>query len=266
MSRRLSRYGPWALVTGASDGIGRAMVQALAQDGFRIVLVARRKSELEAIAAELPTETRVVAVDLSRPEGPVTVAEAVSGLDIGLLVLAAGFGTSGPFVASSRAVELEMIDVNCRSMVDLAHRLLPGLVRRARGGIVVMSSLVAFQGVPRAATYAATKAFVQSWAEGLALELAPAGVDVLASAPGLVGSGFGARADMRMNGAMRPEAAARGTLFGLGRVGTVRPGLMSMLIELSLSLLPRWVRARIIGQVMYGMTRHQVPHISAPSA
>ena len=114
---------------------------------------------------------------------------ATDGLDVGLVAAVAGFGTSGRFVDNPLDRELDMVDVNCRAVVELSHHFARRFVAQRRGGLILMSSLVAFQGVPRAATYAATKAFIQTFAEGLRLELAPSGVDVVASAPGPVRSG-----------------------------------------------------------------------------
>jgi hypothetical protein len=126
-----------------------------------------------------------------------------------------------------------------------------------------MSSVVAFQGVPRAANYAATKAYVQSLAEGLRAELRPLGVDVVASAPGPVHSGFAERAGMRMGLALTPSAVASATLAALGRRGTVRPGWLSKLLGWSLALLPRWVRVRVMALVMGGMAQDEHPPMSA---
>ena len=118
-----------------------------------------------------------------------------------------------------------------------------------------MSSLVAFQGVPRASVYAATKAFVQTFAEGLAREMKPLGVDVLASAPGPVLSGFAARAGMAIGSGQTPDEVARGTLAALGRRTTVRPGLLAKGLEASLAPLPRSLRVRALERVMAGLTR-----------
>ena len=178
-------------------------------------------------------------------------------LDVGLLVAAAGFGTSGPFVDCPLDSELAMIDLNCRAVAASSHLFARRFVARGRGGLVLLSSLVAFQGVPRAANYAATKAFVQSLAEGLRLELLPRGVDVVASAPGPVHSGFAARASMKMGFAQTPREVARSTLHALGRRGTVRPGWLAKLLEASLKPLPRFWRVRMMGVVMGGMTRRQ---------
>jgi len=255
------RYGPWAAVTGASDGIGREFARRLAASGLCLVLVARRGDVLEELACELrathAVEVRVVAADLATAAGVDAVLEACAPLDLGLLVAAAGFGTSGAFLDGDLTTELEMIDVNCRSVAALTHHLGNRFATRRRGGIVLLSSLVAFQGVPRAANYAATKAYIQSLAEGLRVELAASGVDVVASAPGPIRSGFGARAAMTMGLAQTPAAVAQATLDALGKRGTVRPGWLSKFLELSLAFLPRWGRVRMMGVVMGGMTKRQ---------
>jgi hypothetical protein len=253
------QYGPWAVVTGASDGIGRALARDLAKSGLSLALVARRKAQLEALSAEVSgggksIRTRIIPADLGTYEGVAAVVEGTRDLDVGLLVAAAGFGTSKPFVEADLETELNMIDVNCRALAALAHEFGSRLSQRGRGGIVLMSSLVAFQGVPRAANYAATKAYVQTLAEGLAMELRPNGVDVLASAPGPVRTGFGARAGMAMSMSQSPEEVARHTLRALGRRTTVRPGVLASALAWALAPLPRSGRVRIMKRVMAGMT------------
>jgi uncharacterized protein len=254
------RYGPWALVTGASDGIGREMALRLGTSGFNLVLVARRRERLEQLAAELGKlggKARIVAADLSQPEGVGQVIQATNDLEVGLLVAAAGFGTSGNFIEADLPTELEMLEVNCHAVLALCQPLARRFVAQKRGGMVLMGSLVAFQGVPRAAHYAATKAYIQTLAEGLQRELAPLGVDVLASAPGPVETGFARRANMRMNMALTPREVARTTLAALGRKGTVRPGMLSVVLEAALAPLPRWARTSIMAKVMGSMTAHQ---------
>jgi hypothetical protein len=256
-----TRFGPWALVTGASEGIGREFAARLAEAGFDLILVARRKPVLEGLAREFEqryhVNCAVVAADLATADGIDAVTAAAEGREVGLFVAAAGFGTSGPLVASRLDDELAMIDVNCRAVVAHCRHFGAKMAARGRGAIVLMSSLLAFQGVPGAANYAATKAFVQTLAEGLNRELAPKGVAVIASAPGPIQSGFGARANMRMGLAQTPADVVPATLRALGRRGTVRPGWLSKMLEASLALLPRLYRTRILGLVMGGMTRHQ---------
>jgi len=251
------RYGPWAMVTGASSGIGRALAVDAARRGLNLVLVARSESALAAAgdeAAQYGVQVRVLVADLALPDGPASVISQTADIEIGLLVNAAGFGTSGEFTGTPLSAELEMIDVNCRAVVALSHAYAPGMKARARGGIILLSSIVAFQGVARAANYAATKAFNQVLAEGLRLELRPHGVDVLASAPGPVRSGFGDRAGMRMGNAASPRSVARGTLSALGSKGLVRPGMLSAMLGYSLAILPRPSRRFILGRIMKGMT------------
>ena len=264
--RPSGRYGGWAVVTGASDGIGRAFAVELAGRGYGVILAARRRDKLRevagAVSARGDARTIIADLDLAQPDSVSRLAELSRGMDVGLLVAAAGFGTSGDLIAGSLEDELAMIDVNCRAVAALAHTFGRRFAARGRGGIVLMSSLLAFQGVPRAANYAATKAYVQTLAEGLRAELAPRGVDVIASAPGPIRSGFEARANMRMSMGQAPEIVARTTLAALGRRTTVRPGWLSKSLEASLAPLPRWGRTRAMARVMAGMTRH---HAAGPN-
>ena len=130
---------------------------------------------------------------------------------------------------------------------------------RGRGGIVLLSSVVGFHGAPHFATYAATKAYVQSLAEALHVELAPHGIDVLALAPGPTKTGFAQRAGMQLDNAMSPEAVARATMKSLGSKSTVIPGFMSKLIAYGLAPAPRWARIRLLGYVFHGRVKGQRP-------
>lgn len=251
----------WAVVTGASDGIGAAFAEALAARGHPLVLVARGGERLhrraEALQAAHGIATRVWPADLSVAGSVAMLADATRDLDVGVLVAAAGYGSSGALLDADLGPELAMIDLNCRAVLELCWRFGRRFRERGAGDIVLMSSLLAFQGVPRAANYAATKAYVQSLAEGLRLELAPHGVQVIASAPGPIASGFGQRARLHMPLTMPPAVVARQTLDQLGRRGTVRPGWLSKGLGWSLATLPRWGQVRVMGQVMKGMTAHQ---------
>jgi short-subunit dehydrogenase len=255
------RYGPWAIVTGASDGIGRSFATLIARSGLNVVLVARRESVLQELADRLrqhqEVAVMVIAADLSSSEECARIERETRDLDLGLLVATAGFGVSGLFVDNDINVELNMIDVNCRALTQMTHAFARRFVARGSGGIILMSSLVAFQGVPRAANYAATKAFVQNLAEGLHDELGPLGVDVLASAPGPVKSGFGQRAGMRIRAGQTPDDVATASLKALGRRTTVRPGFLAKVLEASLNLLPRRGRVKMMARVMAGLTTNK---------
>ena len=254
---RLHRYGPWAVVTGASDGIGRAFAEVLAAAGLHLVLVARRAQELEALAQELSAQhqisCRVLAVDLADADAIVQLQDCTWELDVGLLVACAGFGSAGPLLDQDPAMEAEMVDVNCRAVLQQCWHFGQRFATRGRGGVVLMSSLVAFQGTPWSANYAASKAYVQSLAEALGQEWKTHQVDVVACAPGPVATGFAQRASMHMARAKLPQVIAERTLALLGRRHTVRPGLLAKLLGWSLGTAPRAWRVALMGRIMQGM-------------
>jgi len=255
-----NRYGSWAVVTGASDGIGREFARDLAELGLNLVLIARRHAELQRLCRELSAahgvECVAHAMDLSSPSAGDTVARLTEGMDVGLLVAAAGFGTAGNFIEEPLDAERNMLAVNCDAVLVLTWHFARRFAGRGRGGIVLLSSIVAFQGVARSAHYAATKAWVQTFAEGLQVELKGRGVDVVAAAPGPVASGFGNRARMDLGNAMPAEAVAAETLDALGKRGFVRPGGLSKILGWSLATMPRWGRVRVMSKIMGSMTSH----------
>lgn len=260
-SKFLERYGSWAVVTGASSGIGEAIAKRLAAEGFHLVLVARRLDTLQKMATELAQkyniEARALPLDLASTNSDEALATACQDLDVGLLIASAGFGTSGSFLSANREQELEMLAVNCRALLSASLHFGKRFAERGRGGIILLSSIVGFQGLPNAAHYAATKAYVQTLAEGLRVELAPHGVDVLAAAPGPTNTGFATRANMKMGDALKPDDLAQPILNALGRRATILPGFLSKLLTYSLVPLPRWAQIQIMGKVMHGMTKHQ---------
>jgi short-subunit dehydrogenase len=252
----LSKPARWAVITGASDGIGRAFAVELAARNWGCVLVARRGDMLEALADELGADRcLILPLDLADAGATYLLAHATAELPVELLVAAAGFGTSGPLADTSLEDELTMIDVNCRAVAAQVHLFAGRMAAQGRGGIILFSSIVAFQGVPRSANYAATKAYIQTLAEGLRPELKPYGVDVLSVAPGPIASGFAARAGLTMGMSQTPDVVAKAALAALGKTTTVKPGWLAKLLITSLGFLPRWGRTLVVGQIMAGMTK-----------
>jgi len=183
-----ARYGPVALVTGASSGIGCQFAVRLAEIGLDLVLVARRIDRLEQLADRLREQNRVtvtvVQADLAQPQSIDSIASATSSLDIGLLVSNAGFGLKGEHSRNDPGKLLEMLHVNCNAPMQLCHRFIPPLLERKRGGIIITSSVEALMGFPFSAAYSATKGFTNNLGEALWGELSPLGIDVLALCPG----------------------------------------------------------------------------------
>ncbi|MGS2727529.1 SDR family NAD(P)-dependent oxidoreductase [Psychroserpens sp. BH13MA-6] len=259
--RLKTHYGEWAIITGASSGIGLELATQLAIAGFNLVIISRsleRLQEVESILKSIADiEIKIVNVDVSAVKGIDQIIEATKGLNIGLFVASAGYGTSGNFIDSSLQIEINMLRVNCEALLSLTHYYSQQFAQQKRGGIILMSSMVAFQGTPYSANYAATKAYVQTLAEGLAIELKPKGVDVLAAAPGPVESGFSKRANMKMSMSLKPSQVGAPILKALGRKTTVLPGLLTKVLVYSLRTVPRWGKVRIMEKVMGGMTEHQ---------
>jgi hypothetical protein len=185
--------GKWALVTGASAGIGAALARELATHGAKLILTARRKDRLEALAAELTakgTEVRIIVADLNDPAAPQQIYDATEGLAVDILINNAGLGQYGAFCASPVEQELSQVRVNCEAMVRLTRYFVPRMAERRRGWVLIMASTASFQPVPYLTTYAATKAFDRFFALGLAAEVAPFGVKVTALCPGTTESEF----------------------------------------------------------------------------
>ena len=182
------RYGPAALVTGASSGIGQAFAEALAARGLDVVLAARRLDRLEALAGRLAqahgVRARALQVDLARPDAAQRMLDATADLDLGLVVSNAGFGLKGEHAANDPQAMAEMLMVNCNVPMQLAHGVIPRLRRRGKGGVVFTSSIEGLMGCPYSAAYSATKALVNALGEALWAELHPEGIDILVLCPG----------------------------------------------------------------------------------
>lgn len=208
--------GKWALITGASAGIGVALARELARHGARFILTARRKDRLDALAAELAgkgAEVRTVVADLSDPAAPQQIYDATegAGIPVDILIDNAGLGQFGAFDRNPIEQELSQVRVNCEAMVHVARLFVPRMVERRRGWVLITASTASFQPLPYFSTYAATKAFDRFFAVGLAHEVARFGVKVTALCPGPTESEFFdvARAGVLRRGVQSAEEVAR---------------------------------------------------------
>lgn len=254
MTNFKTKYGPWALITGASSGLGVAFAKRLASDGVNLVLVARREDRLRTLAEDLkrtaPIETRVVSTDLSRDDFLPRITEATEGLEINLLVNNAGHGLSTDFLANELDAELRILHLNTRAPLILTHHYGRLMQRRRRGGIIFLASIVGLTGVASWSNYAATKGHNLLFAEGLADELTRDGVDVLAVTPAFLRTEFMDLSSFGRLLSLDPEAAANAALASLGKKRVVTPGLLQKLIAFSTRLQPRFLNTKIFGAVV----------------
>lgn len=251
--------GKWALVTGASAGIGWAIAEQLAAGGANLVLTARRRDQLEKFAAQFGGKggirSEIVTADLTRPTAPEEIFRFTSGkgIAVDLLVNNAGFGAYGPFHKSDLARQIDMVQVNCSAVVHLTHLYLPQMIERRSGDILIVSSTAAFQAVPYIATYAATKAFDLLFAEALAEEVKRHGVRVCALCPGSTTSEFRQVAGEPTRIQRKQETAEKVARVGLqGLVdgeSSVISGLGNLLSVEAQRLTPRRLVTRIAGKM-----------------
>ncbi len=248
-----------ALVTGASSGIGRAFAERLAEYGHPLLLIARREERLRELshqlAARFGVQAGFVAADLASADGRATAREAADRAGaVEVLVLNAGFGAAGSVVAIGRERQAEMVALNCEAVVDLACHVLPGMVERGSGTIIVVSSAAAWQPIPFTATYAATKAFELHFAEALDRELDGTGVRVVAVCPGPVTTEFGEAAGFGPPSRWMPHESAEGVVNatlqalrqGRPRVAT---GWLAKVSTTAAAVLPRRLVVRAAGEL-----------------
>jgi uncharacterized protein len=264
MTPKLSeKYGPWALIAGASQGLGAAYTRQIAAAGINLVLVARREEALSALADEIRQAYQVqvlpLALDLALHETPAQILQAAAGLEVGLLVYNAGYSAVGPFLERELADHLREIDTNVRTPMTLAHGFAQRMLERSRGGIVLMSSLTAYQGSAFVSNYGATKAYNMILGEGLWEEWRDHGVDMLACAagatrtPNYLASQPKALATVSTS-TLSPEEVVKETLAALGKQPYVIPGGFNRLASFFMRrLLPRQLAIRMMGRILRGM-------------
>jgi len=250
------------LITGASSGIGEVFARKLAARGRNVLLVARSEEKLITLCNELGRSNSIraqhVTMDLSQSESPARLFEEAEkrGLSVDMLINNAGFGSFGDFSKLELERELNMIDLNVRSLVDLTHRFLAPMRQRKQGAIINVASTAGFQAVPFMATYAATKAFVLSFSEALWEENRPHGVKVMALCPGVTETNFfeAARGEKPpARAAQTPEEVVETALRGLARGKShIISGWSNRAMMEAERLAPRDLVTRMAGRMMRG--------------
>jgi uncharacterized protein len=260
--------GKWALVTGASAGIGKALAGELAASGANLVLTARRKERLEELARRLAEkhkiQTQVFVADLAETTGPekIFAFTKAKGMEIELLINNAGFGRYGEFHTTEIPRLLEMVQVNCSAVVHLTRLYLPEMVARRRGDLMILASTASFQSVPYLSTYAATKAFDLLFAEGLAEEMRPYGIRVCALCPGSTVSEFQEVAGQsHITSAMRgQETAEKVARTGLRALAAGKSYVISGTGNYLSAHMQRLVPRRMVSRIVAGMFRREKQH------
>ncbi len=245
-------------MAGASEGLGAAFAEQLAERGMDVVLIARRGDLLaelaDRLAARHGVEARCLVLDLADRGFAGALAEAVAGLDLGVVIYNAAHVPVGPFLDAEPEVFERVVDVNVLGPLRLVRALAPGMCARGRGAVVLMSSLSGLQGSPRVSAYAASKAFNMIFAEGLWHELRSHGVEVAACLAGATRTpGYRRSFDRDVPGMLPSGEVARRTLDALGRGPRIVPGLVNRIAaQLMGRLLPRRAAIRLIA----GNTKH----------
>jgi short-subunit dehydrogenase len=246
---------PVALITGASSGIGAELARCFAQGGYDVVLTARRRDRLEALAAELAPHARVLEADLSDPDAPVRLYATTGPVDV--LVNNAGLGALGRFATIPLGREMEMLRVNITALTELARLYVPPMVARGRGRVLNVASTAAFQPGPGMAVYGATKAYVLSLSEAMCAELAGSGVTVTCLCPGPTETEFAAAAGMEKSRMFR-RAMPASQVAQLGFAATMAgrrlaiPGVMNRMSATMVRLAPRGLVLRIARKLLLG--------------
>jgi hypothetical protein len=250
------RYPGYALITGASGGLGEEFAEQLAKEGVDLVLVARRKEELEKISKRLTEKykikTKIISQDVSELDSAKKIKSELEkdSIQVSMLINNAGYGTYGNFIELDFDKELKMIDLNCRAPIALTRLFAPEMVKRKNGAIIFLSSIGAYQPTPFWATYGATKAFNLMIGEALWAELKPHHVDVISLSPGFTKTQFQANASNTktpepLTGWSEPKDVVSECLSNLGKDLSVVPGFMNFLATWSMRFTPRKLAAII---------------------
>jgi short-subunit dehydrogenase len=252
------KYGRYALVTGASAGIGEAFARLLAKRGFDLILVARREEKLDLIAEELRRkhgiEIMVIPMDLTLEDSADELFRKVGEFDVGLLVNNAGFGYYGKFVKQAPERFSDMIKLNILTFTLLTRKFADRFIKKGRGGIILVSSLAAFQPTPGMALYGATKGFELLLGEALAEEIKGKNVDITVLCPSATLTEFQRVAGGVPHDGMTAEFVADNALNCLGRKRIAIPGLWNKILGKANRFVPRnvvtWITARALGHYL----------------
>jgi len=251
------RYGDWALVTGASSGLGADFVRQLAQKKMNIILIARRVDNMNAIAEEVENEygvkTQVIGQDLIKSDAVDNIRNKVGEKEIGVLINNAGYGALGKFHENDYDYQVDMVKLNCVAPVELTHAFIGPMVKRGMGALIFLASTAAYQGVPFFSVYSATKSFNLFLAEGLWGEYRAQGIDIMGLSPGYTATEFQSQAHIKRTRGPTPaksEDVVELALRKLGKKPSIVHGVMNKIGAFSSRLMPRGTSVKLGAALM----------------
>ena len=251
------KYGDWAVITGASSGIGKSYAKLLASYGLNLVLAARRESLLQSLAQELcdshSVDVKICVVDLAEEQACKQIEQACEGLDVGLLISNAGFGFKGEFVDQEDQHLADMVATNCLAGMYLAKHFIPQFKEKQRGGIIFTGSVEGELAFPYSASYAASKAFIHSLGTALWSELKPYNIDVLVLSPGSTDTEAPIKQGIsrdQLVGLMSPDAVAEQALVRINKGPMFIPGRMNRMVFPLMARLSKGLATKLMGKGM----------------
>ena len=262
MKNYKSIYGEWALITGASSGIGEEFARRLAQSEMNLILVARRRKLLSELSRELKEKykikTLIVTLDLTKDDFLPKLIEKVGDREVGILINNAGFGSIGEYNKIDSTHETDMVKLNCVAPTILTHHFVEQMVERKKGAVIFLGSVASFYPVPFMTTYSATKIFNAYLGESLWYELKKHNIDVLSLNPGGTATGFQRIAKTTTGPFVRTvEDVVTTALDALGEKHSVIDGLPNRLMVLASKLVPRRLLVQITGKIADSMYKQK---------
>lgn len=248
MKNLKTKYGDWALITGASSGIGLCFAEELSRLGFNLILVARNEDKLNGLSQLLSEKysikCEVIVTDLTKEESVEIIIERTKAKEVNMLINNAGYALTGEFLAATKQSQMDLVKINSLIPMQLTHHFGQKMMVKGKGGIINVSSISGTMPLPNWSAYAASKAFLKSFSEALCYELKPKGIDVLALCPGATKTNFHEAAGINASG-LSVKQVVDTALLNLGKRPSVIVGTKNKWLVSFMALLPLKIRLKL---------------------